>query len=125
MKKKILIIEDDMNISKILRIMLLKNGFVTAAAYDAITGKTAIVANAPDLILLDISMPGGSGIEIAEFVTTNPKFSATPIIIITASGNPEVKAKAEELGVLAYLEKPFDLKKILEIINKELNVSSA
>lgn len=122
MKKKILIIEDDMSISKMLRIMLQNNGFMTMAAFDAITGKSAIVASSPDLILLDISMPGGSGIEIADFVIQNPKFCTIPIIIITASGNPEIKARALELGVVAYVEKPFDVKYVLELINKELNV---
>lgn len=120
MKKKILIIEDDPDIAKILRMKLTKNDYVTNVAFDAITGKSLLVKDPPELILLDISLPGGSGLEIARFVTNHPNLCTIPIIIITAYGNPEFKAKAEEFGVIAYLQKPLDFDLLMEKINEIL-----
>lgn len=123
MNKKVLIIEDDMGISKILKIMLQKNDYTPLVAFDAIMGRSAVIRHQPDLILLDISMPGGSGIELLEFISRHPQCCSIPIVIMTANASNEIRAKAEELGVLSFIEKPFDVKQVLEIINKELNLS--
>lgn len=125
MKKKILIIEDDPDISKILRMQLTKNDYASFAAFDSITGKSMLISNPPDLIILDISLPGGNGLELAKFITNHPKLCVIPIIVITAYGTPDVKSRAEELGVIAFLQKPLDLDTLMGIINKELKTEES
>ncbi|MEY2601451.1 MAG: hypothetical protein QOJ36_770, partial [Verrucomicrobiota bacterium] len=75
----------------------------------------------PDLILLDISMPGGDGFQLAETFHKMPETKGTPIIFITASKNPQLLQKVTNLGAVGLFEKPFDTEKLLYSIERELN----
>ena len=75
----------------------------------------------PDLILLDISLPGGNGFELAETFHHMPETKGTPIIIITASKSPELLQKVMDMGAIGLFEKPFDTEKLLYSIEREMN----
>src|ERR1700726_232368 len=119
--KKILIIEDDQKIAFALQVRLRANRYAVSVASDAIVGASLGRTVKPDLILLDISLPGGNGFELAETFHHMPETKGTPIIIITASKSPELLQKVMDMGAIGLFEKPFDTEKLLYSIEREMN----
>jgi len=117
--KKILLVEDDTNIAKSLRIRLEAAGYEALLAEDGLVAVNVAVKNRPDLVLLDISMPAGSGFTVAQRIQTAIP-TPTPIIFLTASKRPEFRQKAEELGAIGFFEKPFEADELLATIKKAL-----
>ena len=119
--KTILIVEDDQKIALALQVRLKANRYAVSVASDAIVGASLGRTLKPDLILLDISMPGGNGFQLAETFHHMPETMGTPIIFITASKSPELLQKVIDLGAVGLFEKPFDTEKLLYSIEWELN----
>jgi DNA-binding response OmpR family regulator len=119
--KKILIVEDDQKTAMALAIRLKANGYSTSVAPDALAGANQARAIKPDLILLDISLPGGNGFQLAETLLRMPETSGTPVIFITASKSPELLEKVMELGAIGLFEKPFDTEKLLGSIDRKFS----
>ena len=119
--KSILIVEDDQKIAMALAIRLKANGYKASVAPDALAGATQARTLKPDLILLDISMPGGNGFQLAETFLRMPETNGTPIIFITASKNPELLQKVMGLGAVGLFEKPFDTENLLNTIDRRFN----
>jgi DNA-binding response OmpR family regulator len=119
--KTILIVEDDQKIALALQVRLRANRYAVSVASDAIVGATLGRTLKPDLILLDISMPGGNGFQLAETFYQMPETKGTPIIFITASKSPDLVRKVMDLGAIGLFEKPFDTEKLLYSIERELN----
>lgn len=119
--KRILIVEDDQKTALALTIRLKANGYNVSVASDALAGASQARDIKPDLILLDISMPGGNGFQLAETFHHMPETNQTPIIFITASKSSELLGKVMELGAIGLFEKPFDTEKLLESIDREFN----
>ncbi len=117
---KILIVEDDRRIATALAIRLKTAGYEVVAAYDAVLAVTMAVKQQPDLILLDISMPGGNGFTIAERVQTLVPTVGTPIIFLTASKQPGLREQAMQLGAVGLFEKPYEAAELLEAIQEAL-----
>jgi DNA-binding response OmpR family regulator len=116
--KKILIIEDDEKIALALTIRLKAHGYTTWIACDSVTAIAAAVHTSPDLILLDIALPGGSGLALAEQFRELPETCQTPIILTTASQDPDLRKKALALGTSGLLRKPFDAEELASMIQK-------
>jgi twitching motility two-component system response regulator PilH len=119
--KRILVVEDDQKIAMALMIRLKANGYDASVAPDALAGASKARAIKPDLILLDISMPGGNGLQLAETFQRIPETTGTPIIFITASKSPGLLQKVMELGAIGLFEKPFDTDKLLSAIDSKFN----
>jgi len=119
--KTILIVEDDQKIALALQVRLKANRYAVSVASDAIVGASLGRTVKPDLILLDISMPGGNGFQLAETFHNMLETKGTPIIFITASKSPELLQKVMDLGAVGLFEKPFDTEKLLYSIERELN----
>lgn len=116
--KKILLVEDDRRISLAFGLRLRAAGLQVVTAHDAVTGLAAALKIAPDLLLLDIGLPGGSGLALAEKLRYWGRM--TPIIFVTASLKPELKEQAKALGASAYLEKPFAAEELIAAIHLAL-----
>ena len=116
--KTILIIEDDDKIAFALSVRLKAHGYTTWVAGDGITAITAVVRHRPDVILLDIGLPGGNGFTLAEQFRQLPQGRNTPIILTTASQDPELRKKALALGASGLLRKPFDAEELANTIQK-------
>ena len=117
--KKILIVEDDEKIALALALRLKSAGYETSTAFDALTGVSEAVKFRPDLVLLDISMPAGSGFEVAERMrSAMPSF--TPIIFLTASKQPGLQERAQELGAVGYFEKPYEAEALLTAVHQHV-----
>lgn len=123
--KRILIVEDDQKIALALQVRLKANRYAVSVASDAIVGASLGRTLKPDLILLDISMPGGDGFQLAATFHNMPETMATPVIFITASKSPELLQKVMKLGAVGLFEKPFDTEKLLYSIERELNRSDS
>ena len=120
-KPTILVVEDDPRISQALNIRLTAAGYSVVTAADGAGGVAAIDRQAPDLILLDISMPAGGGFFVAEHLMRRPGGYSVPIIFVTATQAPGVRERAEEFFPVAYVEKPFGSDELLDIISRVLS----
>jgi len=112
----ILLVEDDKKISQALSIRLRSMGFQVDSAADAVYAMNAAVRCQPEVILLDINLPGGDGFVVADRVRASHNLCSTPIIFITASKEPGLRARAAEYAASAYLEKPFQAAQLTEAI---------
>lgn len=119
--KTVMIVDDDEKIAYALTLRLKHAGYKVFAAYDPVLGLTTIVREKPDLILLDISMPAGGGLVMAERVMKHSSIGFIPIIIMTANSNREIRAKCEALGIKHFFNKPFDTQALLNTIQTIVN----
>lgn len=122
--KKILIVEDDENISKALAIRLKSRGYEVTSAPDALCGVETAMKVHPDLVLLDISLPAGDGFTVAERIQHLIP-TETPIIFLTASRKPGLRERAKELGAAAFFQKPYSAEDLLGAIQLALIESPA
>lgn len=122
MQHKILIVDDDENICELLRLYLQKDGFDTVVAHDGQTALKLANSENPDLILLDIMLPGLDGWQVCREIR---KTSETPIIMLTAKGEVFDRVLGLELGADDYVVKPFDTKEIVARIKAVLRRSAA
>ena len=104
---KILIVEDDIKILRALAMRLRAGGYDTLTASDALSGVSMAVRNRPDLMILDINMPAGSGLDMLDKIRSHPDMPLIPTIFLTASKDPEYRRRANELGAHDFVEKPF------------------
>jgi DNA-binding response OmpR family regulator len=119
-KNKILIVEDDRKIAMALALRLRATGQDVLLAYDALAGLDSAIKHQPDLVLLDIGLPAGSGLVVAERIQNLvPKY--TPIIFLTASRQPGLRDQALALGAVGFLEKPFESEELMATIQNALN----
>lgn len=110
MEKKILVVDDDINISELLRLYLEKDGFSVVTCHDGKTAVELAINEKPDLILLDIMLPIFDGWQVCREVR---KTSNVPIIMVTAKGETFDKVLGLELGADDYVAKPFDAKEVV------------
>ncbi|MBE6953231.1 MAG: response regulator transcription factor [Ruminococcaceae bacterium] len=120
-KKRILIVEDDAAISDIVVYNLMKEGFEALAAYDGETGLSMALNDAPDLILLDLMLPGINGFEICRRVR---EVSDVPILMLTAREGEDDKVEGLELGADDYITKPFLMRELISRVRANLRRST-
>ena len=120
MKTKILIVEDDRNISELLRLYLEKEKFEVAQAEDGKRGVELFFSFSPDLILLDLMLPVLDGWGVCREIR---KTSTVPIIMVTAKDETFDKVMGLEMGADDYIAKPFDMKEVIARIHAVLRRS--
>lgn len=117
MPQKVLIVEDDENISQLLQLYLEKEGFIVQTAGDGAAGLSANKSFQPDLILLDIMLPVMNGWAVCRSIRSESK---VPIIMLTAKEETEDKVQGLELGADDYVTKPFEIKELIARIHAVL-----
>ena len=110
MSKRALVVEDDANIAELLRLYLTKDGFDVMIAPDGNKGEADFDLFQPDVVLLDLMLPGKDGWEVCRTIRSK---SATPIIMLTAKGETNDKVTGLEMGADDYVTKPFDVKELI------------
>ena len=113
----ILVVDDDDGIRSLVKKYLSENNFLVSTAESAEDASKKIKVIEFDLIILDIMMPGKSGLD---FIQENRKYFDTPIILLTAKGEPQERVEGLELGADDYLPKPFEPKELILRINNIL-----
>jgi len=118
MKRRILVIEDEASLSMAIRDELEFEGFEASVVEDGIAGLERILAEAPDLVILDLMLPGKSGFEICREVRN--RGISTPIIMLTARAQEVDRVRGLELGADDYVIKPFSLAELVARIRAVL-----
>ena len=121
-KKKILIIDDDFTGAKAIKEALQKEGFIVFYAHNEKSGLEQLKEKQPDIILLDLVLPGESGFKIAQDIKADPQYAGIPIIAISLKREEIDKHIASLSGFLAYVEKPIDINRLLFTIKDILNI---
>lgn len=111
--KKILIIEDDDHIIELLKFNVESNGYAVSVAMDGHEGLNKAVNELPDLILLDLMLPGIDGIDICNKLKNKDRTKDIPIIMLTAKGHETDKILGLEIGADDYITKPFSVRELM------------
>jgi putative two-component system response regulator len=104
---RLLVVDDDEQIRKLLVGLLTRTGHVVEQAGSAEEALVKLDARPPDLILLDMELPGKSGLDLVPIIRSDPRHRLTPIVMITGAATPERKLAALDAGVTEFLSKPF------------------
>jgi two-component system cell cycle response regulator DivK len=118
MSRLILVIEDQEDNRRIMRDLLTTKGYDVIEAVDGLEGVKTAEAERPDLILMDIQLPGIDGYEATRRIKANPEIRSTPIIVVTSYALSGDDDKAFQAGCDAYLAKPFSPRELLAKIRE-------
>jgi DNA-binding response OmpR family regulator len=119
-KRRILVVDDEDHIVELLEMSLRQNGFDTVAVRDGLSVHEAAVAHSPDLILLDLMLPGLAGLEACRILRQDPQTAAIPVIMLTAKSEESDKVIGLGIGADDYVTKPFSLRELLARIEAVL-----
>ena len=120
-RRRILCVEDDPDTASLICEELVDRGLEVRAAYNGRDGLAEIFKEPPDLVLCDIGMPGMSGFELLEKLTSmEPRFESMPFVFLTALGDHDNELKAWQLGADDYLTKPVDYDVLAAVISARL-----
>ena len=120
-KKKILIVEDDFQLSDMLKMRLAASGYEVTAAYDGEEGLKKARADRPDVIVLDIMLPKKNGWQVCFLLRTEPEYESVPIIMLPALGERTDRETGSRLHADAYITKPFEPDVLLSTIQEVLD----
>jgi DNA-binding response OmpR family regulator len=122
--KKILIVEDDADIRQLISLRLRREQYETAFASDAINAMTVLRKESPDLVVLDLGLPGGDGFLVMERMQAIASLSATPVIVVTARDPATSRERALTAGAHAFLSKPIDMAELLSAVESALSLEA-
>ena len=117
---RILIIDDASELVSGIRAALETSGYRILTAFDGREGIRKAVEELPDLILLDIYMPEMDGIEVCQRLKENPPTASIPVVMFTTESDLYAKSELQKLGAVGYIEKPFEIKKLIRQIKEVL-----
>ena len=121
-KKKILIVDDELSITRLLKLNLEKNGgFLVRTENEGTKALAAAKEFKPDLILLDVMMPDIDGGDVAAIIQADPLLRNVPVVFLTAAvKKEELDAKGGMIGGFPYIAKPLDVKGVTAVIERTL-----
>lgn len=114
--RKVLVADDEHNIRYILDFSLHAEGFAVLSATDGNDALSLAVRERPDIVILDVMMPGRSGVETCRALKGDPRTARIPIILLTARTAPEDRAEGRAAGADRYITKPFSPQKVVETV---------
>lgn len=117
---RILVVDDNPTIRKGLSVRLRANGYEVLFAVDAVSATAALVAEEPDLVILDLGLPGGDGFVVMERLNKNDRLASIPVIVLTGRESANNEDRALKAGAVAFFQKPVDDAKLLFAIYKSL-----
>lgn len=125
MAQRILVVDDDRQIVRLVSSYLEDAGFLTLAAHDGDTAMHALRAERPDLVVLDIGLPGHDGLDITRWLRADPHLANIPILMLTARVEDVDKIVGLEMGADDYLTKPFNPREVLARVRAILRRTAA
>ena len=125
MGKKILIADDDLDMVKMLSLRLREEKYEVTVANDGFEAVKRAHRDKPDLIILDIRMPAGSGLTVFENLQKSTNTFSIPIIFITAYPEKEIQEKVLRMGAFDFIAKPYNPDEVLLKIKKALGENAA
>lgn len=113
---RVLLIEDEPNIIEAINFILSREGYDVATHANGHDAVEAVRARAPDMIILDVMLPGRSGYEILEDLRGDASLADIPVLMLTARGQTRDREMAEKLGVSMFMTKPFANSEVLDAV---------
>ncbi|MGH7584718.1 MAG: ATPase, T2SS/T4P/T4SS family [Gemmatimonadales bacterium] len=104
---RVLLVDDEDNLRKVMRDLLERDGFDVAEARDGVEALAQADRNAPDVIVLDLNLPGLSGYDVLQRLRAHPATARIPVVVLTAKGDEDNEVRVFELGADDFLTKPF------------------
>ena len=123
--RTVMVVDDSVTVRKVTSRLLERHGFEVVLAKDGLDAITKLEDIRPDIMLLDIEMPRMDGFEVASLVRHNPNLIGLPIIMITSRTGEKHRERAFQIGVNAYMGKPFQEQQLLETISELLAAVAA
>ena len=117
MTKRILLVEDEPNILEAIRFILSRDGWNVATHSDGATALEAVDRAAPDVVVLDVMLPGRSGFDVLRDLRAEDATRALPVLMLTAKGQGRDREQAERYGVTRFMTKPFSNAEVLDAVN--------
>jgi DNA-binding response OmpR family regulator len=115
---RVLLVEDERHIVESLSFVLEREGFEVAAAGDGESAIEALRARRPDVLVLDVMLPRLGGLEVLKLVRAEATLRTLPVVVLTARGRPHDRRMAEEIGVEAFMTKPFANQDVVEAVRR-------
>ncbi len=116
MPKKIMVVDDEPYIARVIKFKLEQEGYAVISANDGVTGLERIRQEKPDLVLLDVMMPGLTGYEVCQQVKADADLAGIPVVFLTAKGQERDREQGLNLGANDYITKPFSPNRLLELV---------
>lgn len=118
MGKQVLLIEDEPNIIEAIRFILSRDGWDVKTHSNGLDAVDAVRMRMPDVIILDVMLPGKSGFDILSEIRADIDLASTPVLMLTARGQKKDREMAERAGASHYMTKPFSNSEILETVRQ-------
>ena len=116
MSRHVILIEDEPNITEAIRFLLTRDGWTVDAHADGTRAVEMIQTAKPDLVILDLMLPGKSGLEIIRELREVESLKALPVLMLTARGQMKDRERAERAGVTRFMTKPFSNAEVLTAV---------
>ena len=116
MPKKIMVVDDEPYIARVIKFKLEQEGYTVISANDGVTGLEKIREEKPDMVLLDVMMPGMSGYEVCQKIKGDAELAGIPVVILTAKGQERDREQGFSMGASDYITKPFSPNRLLELV---------
>jgi len=113
---RVLVVDDDPDMTRLIGAALSGAGVVPLAAYDAMQGMLVAQRESPSVIIVDLHMPAGGGLRLLEKLKASARTAEIPVLVITADTASDLPGRAQELGARGFLRKPVDLVRLIEVV---------
>jgi two-component system alkaline phosphatase synthesis response regulator PhoP/two-component system response regulator VicR len=117
-KRKILVVDDQKHIVRLVQVTLERAGYEVACAYDGVEALEQVAKDLPDMVVLDVMMPRMDGFEVLQRLQADPKLQTIPVIMLTAKAQDADIFKGWSQGVSSYLVKPFNPRELLTFVQR-------
>jgi len=117
MGKRILLVEDEPNILEAIRFILSRDGWTVATHSDGASAVAAVLRAAPDVLMLDVMLPGRSGFDVLRDLRARPETADLPVLMLTAKGQDRDREHAARAGATRFMSKPFSNSEVLAAVN--------
>ena len=118
MSKHVVLVEDEVNIAEAIRFLLGRDGWRVETLANGSTAVDVIRNSAPDLVMLDVMLPGKTGFEILQELRADPTLVDLPVLMLTARGQSRDREMAEKAGVSRFMTKPFSNTEMLDAVRE-------
>ncbi len=118
MGKRVLLVEDEPNIMEAIRFLLLRDGFHVDTHSDGKSACDMIRTKKPDIVILDVMLPGRSGYDILHDLRQGPDTAELPVLMLTARGHRKDRELAERYGASRFMTKPFSNSEMLDAVRE-------
>jgi len=122
---RILVVDDEPTIARIIRLLLEPEGHEVLAANDGSRGFAMAQRQIPDLIVLDLMMPVMDGTWLLEMLRGNERTASVPVMVLSARSDDETQRRCEALGIQTYLQKPFQAEEFVGAVDTLVRSSSS